>query len=303
MTKPSSARRSVLYVPAANAKAMAKADSLACDAMIFDLEDAVAPEAKADAREALRAYFAAHPRSDKERVIRVNGASSEWGAEDLAAAAAICPDAVLLPKVEAAEQLLMARSALDRTGGAGIQLWAMVETPLGLVRIAEIAALGARADTGLTCLVAGTNDIAKETGLPIPDGRGTMMLWLAQAVLQARAFGIDILDGVYNDFRNLDGFAAECRQATLMGFDGKTLIHPSQIEAANEAFSPDAASIAHAQEIVEAFAFPENAGAGVIALDGKMVERLHLAMAQRTLAKAGVPHGRSLPQHIDDRVE
>lgn len=288
MTKPSRARRSVLYVPAANAKAMAKVGELACDAVIFDLEDAVAPGAKVDAREALRAYFAANPTSRKERVIRVNGASSEWGVEDLAAAAAIRPDAVLLPKVEGAEQILAARSALNQRGGGGTQLWAMIETPLGIVRIGEITALGGRDDVGLTCLVAGTNDIAKETGVPIPEGRATITLWLAQAVIHARAFGLDILDGVYNDFRDLDGFVAECRQATLTGFDGKTLIHPSQIAPANEAFSPCADNIAEAQVIVAAFALPENADAGVIALNGKMVERLHLTMAQRTLAKAGM---------------
>ena len=287
MTKPSRARRSVLYVPATNAKAMAKVEELACDSAIFDLEDAVAPGAKADAREALRAYFAANPASRKERVIRVNGAASEWGADDLAAAAAIRPDAVLLPKVEAAEQVLAARSALNQRGSSGVQLWAMIETPLGIVKIGEITALGARGDVGLTCLVAGTNDIAKETGLPIPGGRATMTLWLAQVVIHARAFGIDILDGVYNDFRDLDGFVAECHQATLTGFDGKTLIHPSQIAPANEAFSPSAAAIEEARAIVAAFSLPENAGEGVLSLNGKMVERLHLAMAQRTLSKAG----------------
>ncbi len=286
--KPARPRRSVLYVPAVNAKAQAKAETLACDAVIFDLEDAVAPAAKADARTTLKRHFAENPIAAKERVIRINSSATLWGADDLATAIVCRPDAVLLPKVETAAQLLAVRAALDAAGSASVRLWAMVETPLGIVNIREIAALGARSSVGLECLVAGTNDIAKETGLAIPDGRATMMLWLAQVVIHARAFGVDIVDGVYNDFRDLDGFAAECRQAALMGFDGKTLIHPTQVEAANAAFSPSAAAVEEARAIIAAFAVPENAGLGVLSLNGRMVERLHVEMARRTLARAEV---------------
>jgi citrate lyase subunit beta/citryl-CoA lyase len=283
--KQARARRSVLYVPAANAKAMAKAGSLNCDAIIFDLEDAVSPSAKSDARAGLKVHFADQPASSKERVIRINAMATAWGEDDLAAAIACGPDAVLLPKVEHAEPLLAVRAALDAAGAHAIRLWAMIETPLGIVNIREIAALGKPA--GLECLVAGTNDIAKESGLPLPDGRATMALWLSQVVIHARAFHIDIVDGVYNDFRDQDGFVAECREGALMGFDGKTLIHPSQIEPANLAFSPSAEALAEAREIVAAFRLPENARAGVLSLNGKMVERLHLEMAERILAKAG----------------
>ncbi|MGO4705980.1 CoA ester lyase [Microvirga sp. 2MCAF38] len=282
------ARRSVLYVPATNERAMTKAESLACDAIIFDLEDAVAAPVKADARAALLAHFSANPTSTKERIIRVNAAATAWGAEDLAAASVCKPDAVLLPKVETAEQVLAVRTVLERSNASDTRLWAMIETPLGIVNIREIAALGAKPSIGLECLVAGTNDLAKETGLPLPEGRSIMMLWLASAIIHARAFELDILDGVYNDFNDADGFTAECRQGAIMGFDGKTLIHPKQIEAANAAFSPDAASIEEAHTIVAAFAAPENSQRGVLSLNGKMVERLHVEMAMRTLAKAGI---------------
>jgi citrate lyase subunit beta / citryl-CoA lyase len=283
--KQARARRSVLYVPAANAKAMAKAGSLDCDAIIFDLEDAVAPAAKSDARDALKAHFADQPICAKERIIRINAMATTWGEDDLAAAIACRPDAVLLPKVEHAEQLLFVRRALDAGEANGIRLWAMVETPLGIVNIREITALGEAA--GLECLVAGTNDIAKESGLRLPQGRATMTLWLSQVVIHARAFHLDVLDGVYNDFRDQDGFDLECREGALMSFDGKTLIHPTQIEPANRAFSPSLEALAEAREIVAAFGLPENAQAGVLSLNGKMVERLHLEMAERILAKGG----------------
>jgi citrate lyase subunit beta/citryl-CoA lyase len=281
------ARRSVLYVPATNGKAMAKSGELAADAIIYDLEDSVAPSAKAEARAALVAYFGSNPGSGKERVIRVNGSATEWGAADLQAAIACRPDAVLFPKVETAGQLVAARAALDASA-VKIGLWAMIETPLGLVNIREIAALARQPGVRLDCFVAGTNDIAKETGLKIPEGRATMLLWLAQVILHAKAFGIDVIDGVYNDFRDIDGFNAECRQAVRMGFDGKTLIHPGQIEPANLAFSPDAATIEDARAIIDAFAQPENAGKGVLSINGRMVELLHADMAKRVLRKAGV---------------
>ena len=287
MTRQPRRRRSVLYVPAANPKALAKAASLACDAVIFDLEDAVAPEAKDAARVALEAHFRQGDQvAGQERVIRVNAASSAWGAQDMTAAARCRPHAVLLPKVETGAALAEARRLLDGAGGAGVRLWAMIETPRGIVDLREIASVGARDDVGLDCLVAGTNDIAKETGLPLPAGRGTIEHWLALIVIHARAFGLDAVDGVYNDFRDEAGFAAECLAGALAGFDGKTLIHPGQIGPANAAFSPGEAALAEARAIVAAFAEPANAGKGVISVDGRMVELLHAEMARRTLAKA-----------------
>ncbi|MCY0096809.1 HpcH/HpaI aldolase/citrate lyase family protein [Hoeflea ulvae] len=282
-------RRSVLYVPAANAKAMAKSATLACDAIVYDLEDAVAPGAKPGARDALKAHFSANPGAAQQRVIRVNAAATEWGAEDFEAAMECRPDAILLPKVEQAQDILDAAAALDRQGLEGVHIWAMVETPLGIVNIAEIARLGRRPDARLSCFVIGSNDLAKETGVPLPAGRSTLLHWLLQVVIHARAFGLDVVDGVYNDFRDQAGFEAECREGAVLGFDGKTLIHPSQIAFANQAFSPSAEEIAEAERIVCAFAEPENANRGVIALEGKMVERLHLEIARKTLAKAGSP--------------
>lgn len=279
-------RRSVLYVPAANTRAMDKTSTLGCDAVIFDMEDAVAPTAKTHARDALRAHFSANPASHKERIIRVNAATTEWGDDDLALAIACRPDAVLLPKVEEAEQMRRARAALDEAGCASVRLWAMIETPRGIVDIGKIARLGADVTVGLDCLVVGTNDIARETGLPIPAGRATMKIWLATLVIHARAYGIDILDGVFNDFGDAEGFIAECNDGALLGFDGKTLIHPAQIEPANAAFSPSQAALAEACAIIEAFAAPENAGRGVLALGGKMVEILHLEMARAIIARS-----------------
>lgn len=281
-------RRSVLYVPAANARAMAKVAALACDAVIFDLEDAVAPEAKAEARGALAEHLAQAPASAQERIIRVNAPASEWGEEDLAAAARLRPDAVLIPKVETAAVLSAARQTLDAAGAAATRLWAMIETPLAIVDIREIASLGTDPKMGFDCLVAGTNDIAKETGLRLPEGREAIRHWLAGIVIHARAFGLDAIDGVYNDFRDAEGFAAECREGARLGFDGKTLIHPSQVEPANAIFSPSEAQLAEARAIIAAFDEPQNAGMGVISVGGRMVERLHAEMARRLLAKSGV---------------
>lgn len=280
-------RRSVLYVPASNAKAMAKAASLDCDAVIFDLEDAVAPDAKAQARANLVEHFrGSAPASGRERIIRVNQAAGAIEREDLAAVAACRPEAMLVPKVETHSMLLDARAALGE-GRGDIRLWAMIETPSGIVRLRDIVECGAREDVGLDCLVVGTNDISKETGVPMPAGRKTMDIWLATIVIHGRAAGLDVLDGVYNDFRDEAGFAAECAASVLAGFDGKTLIHPAQIAPANLAFSPSPQAVAEARAIVAAFDDPANAGKGVISIDGRMTELLHAEMARRVLAKAG----------------
>jgi len=283
-------RRSVLYVPATNAKALAKLPSLACDGAIIDLEDAVAPDAKLAAREAMVKFFGERRPAGGpgEIVIRVNAISSEWGADDLAAARACRPDAILLPKVETPRDILEANDTLDdEDAHPAMWLWAMIETPKALLNIGAIAELGRDPGARLACLVAGTNDIVKETGVRMTPDRRYLTPWLMQLVLAARAGGVDVLDGVANDFRDLDAFARECEDGAGMGFDGKTLIHPDQIAPANKAFSPGEAEIAQARAVVAGFAAPENAGKGVLTIDGRMTERLHLAQAERLLAKAG----------------
>ncbi len=277
-------RRSVLYVPASNAKAMAKAGDLACDAIIYDLEDAVAPDAKAAARSALLEHFRNGASAGRqERIIRINARGRMADDEDLDAASRCRPDSILLPKVERPEMLMEARRTLDAAGGAEIRLWAMVETPLGIVNLRDIAA--AAASVGLDCLVAGVNDLAKDTGVPMPAGRSTIRHWLAAIVLHARAFGLDVIDGVYNDFRDIDRFVDECHEATAAGFDGKTLIHPSQIAPANAAFSPTPETLAEARAVIAAFDDPANAAEGVLVVNGRMVERLHADTARRLLTR------------------
>ena len=279
-------RRAVLFVPASNEKAMAKLSSLACDAVIFDLEDSVAPEAKAAARERLRAWFAARPKDGPECVIRVNPLASEWGSDDLAAVCACASDAVLLPKVNTPRDIHDFDDALDEADAPdNLKLWIMVETPKAMLNIGALAEFGRDRAARLDCFVAGTNDLVKDTGVLATPDRRYVMPWLLQMVLAARAGGLDVLDGVSNDFRDLDAFARECAEGAAMGFDGKTLIHPAQIEPALAAFSPSAEAVAEAEAIRSAFARPENAGKGVISIGGKMVERLHLAQAERLLAK------------------
>ncbi len=282
-------RRSVLYVPASNDKALAKLAFLACDAVIIDLEDAVAPAEKVGAREKLGSIFRSRPAGIREMIIRINAASSEWGADDLLAAMACEPDGILLPKVDTPRDVLEAGDVLDDNDAAdSVRLWAMIETPKSLLNIGAIAELGRDAASRLSCLVAGTNDLVAATGVLATPDRRYLMPWLMQMLLAARAGGLDIVDGVSNDFRDLEAFAAECAQAAAMGFDGKTLIHPAQIEPANKAFSPSEPARKEAEKIVAAFSLPENAGKGAIGLDGRMVELLHRAQAERLLAKAAM---------------
>lgn len=281
-------RRSVLYVPATNARALAKIPTLACDAVIIDLEDAVAPEAKAEAREVMRGFFRDRPQGGPEMVIRINALDGEWGTEDLLAARACRPDAILLPKVDDPRDVLEADDALDQTDARpALRLWAMIETPRAVLNLGPIAALGRNPAARLACLVAGTNDLVKETGVAATADRRHLVPWLSQIVLAARAGGLVALDGVMNDFSDAEGFLAECRHGRDMGFDGKTLIHPSQIGPANDIFSPSDEAITEAESIVAAFALPENTGKGVIRVNGRMVERLHLGQAERLLARAG----------------
>ena len=276
-------RRSALYLPASNAKAIAKARTLACDIVILDLEDAVAPDMKAVAREQAIAAVAEGGYGTRELVLRVNGLDTEWGAADLAAVAQVKPDAILAPKIDSREALRPYEQAL--AGRDGIGLWAMIETARAIFRLDEIAS--AAADGPLACFVLGTNDLAKETGAHLDLDRLPFIGALGLSVLAARAHGIAILDGVYNAFEDDEGLATQCRQALEFGFDGKTLIHPRQIGICNAGFSPDAAALEDARRIVEAFDKPENADKGAIRLDGRMVERLHLVQARRTLAMGG----------------
>ena len=288
-------RRAVLFVPASNEKAIAKLSSLACDAVIFDLEDSVAPEAKAAARERLKAWFKARPKNSMECVIRVNPLASEWGADDIAAACACAPDAVLLPKVNTPRDIHDFDDALDEADAPeNLWLWILVETPMALLNIGALAEFGRDRAARLDCFVAGTNDLIKDTGVLATPDRRYIMPWLMHMVLAARAGGLDMLDSVSNDFRDLDAFTRECAEGAAMGFDGKTLIHPAQIEPARMAFSPSAEAIADAEAIRSAFTLPENMGKGVISIDGRMVERLHLAQAERLLARAGRFSGRRL---------
>jgi len=280
-------RRSVLYMPGSNAKALAKARSLPADAIIIDLEDSVAPDAKPAARALAVEAVRAGGFGGREVVIRVNGAHTPWGREDLAAAIAAAPDAILLPKVDGPGAIMVAARALRESGAPeGTRLWAMMETPMAILSAGSIAATAADPDSRLETLVMGLNDLAKETRARLTPGRPALTAWLALCVAAARAHGCDIIDGVYNDLSDLIGFKAECEQGRDMGLDGKTLIHPNQIDICNATFAPAAPEIEAARAIIAAFALPENAGKGVIQLNGRMVELLHEQMARRTLAVA-----------------
>jgi citrate lyase subunit beta / citryl-CoA lyase len=280
-------RRSVLYMPGSNARALEKAKSLPADGVILDLEDAVAPDAKTAARAQVVAAVKAGGFGPREVFIRTNGFDTPWFADDLTAAAAAAPDAILIPKISTDEQLqLIAQRLLSMHTAHKVRIWAMIETPAAIFNVRAIAASAKDAETRLAGFVLGTNDLAKETRARIVPGRAPMLPWLVTCLLAAREHGIDVLDGVYNDFANTEGFAAECMEARDLGFDGKTLIHPSQIEACNAAFSPSADETEQARRMIAAFDQPENKGKGVVQIDGRMVERMHAEMARRTVAIA-----------------
>ena len=281
--------RSALYMPGSNARALEKAKSLPADAVILDLEDAVSPEQKDTARRQVCAAVAAGGFGRRQVVIRINALDTSWGAEDLAAVAAAKPDAVLLPKPNDARDIERATDALRRAGAPDtVALWAMVETPLAILNLRELAGAARHAGARLTCLVLGTNDLVKETRVELDASRTAALYWLSASVTAARAFGLTVLDGVYNNFKDLTGLSAECRQGRMLGFDGKTLIHPDQIGAANEVFAPGIDEVVWARKIIAAFDIPANVGKGVITIDGKMVELLHAEMARRTVAIADV---------------
>ncbi|MEI8051005.1 MAG: CoA ester lyase [Actinomycetes bacterium] len=274
-------RRSVLYMPAANERALEKAKALSADALIFDLEDAVAPDAKAEARERACSMFAAGGYGNREITIRANGIGTMWHDDDLAAIAAAGPDGVVVPKVNSAADVHAIESALERHGAPDrTRIWAMLETPVAMLHAEEICAASER----LNVLVMGTNDLAKELHAQRVPGRDPLLGGLYLALLAARATDKVILDGVFNDIKDDEGFASECRQGRQMGFDGKTLVHPSQVEPCNRAFSPEPEEVALAERIIAAFEEAERDGRGVVTVDGRMIENLHVDEARRVLA-------------------
>ncbi len=277
-------RRSVLYMPGSNGRALEKAKTLPADALILDLEDAVAPDAKDMARAQVCAAVKAGGFGRREVVIRINAFATPYGAEDFAAALEAKPDAILLPKVEMPGDLEHARKSAPT--GCKIPLWAMIETPLAILNLKDIGRAAASAELPLTCFVLGTNDLVKATRVQPGLDRLPLIAWLSLSVATARAYGLTVVDGVYNAISDDAGFRSECEQGRALGMDGKTLIHPNQIAPCNATFSPSAEEVASARKIVEAFALPENQGKGAISLDGRMVELLHAEIARQTLSVA-----------------
>ena len=271
--------RSVLYMPSSNERALEKAKSIGCDGLILDLEDAVAPDAKPAAREAACAAAASGEYGRRTLTIRVNGIGTEWHDADLAAAAQAGPDAVVVPKVDSAAEVQQLVAALEQHGAPDhTKLWAMIETPVAVLDVLSIA----RASDRLTCFVIGTNDLVKELYAEHVPGRAPILPSLHQILLAARATGIAVLDGVYNDVKDTEGFLAECTQGRQMGFDGKTLIHPGQVEGANSAFAPSEQAVEDARGLIAAF--EQGQGSGVVTYHGRMVENLHVESARRTLS-------------------
>jgi citrate lyase subunit beta/citryl-CoA lyase len=271
--------RSVLYMPSSNERALEKAKSIPCDGLILDLEDAVAPDAKPAARDAACAAAASGEYGRRTLTIRVNGLGTEWHDDDLAAAAQAGPAGVVVPKVGSADEVRGLVAALERAGAPEhTRLWAMVETPEAIFNVREIAAASDR----LAVLVMGTNDLVKELYAEHVPGRAPLLTALSLSVLAARAAGVQVLDGVYNDVKDTDGFLAECRQGREMGFDGKTLIHPGQVAGANAAFAPSEQAVEDARGLIAAW--EDGKGAGVVTYNGRMVENLHVESARRTLA-------------------
>jgi citrate lyase subunit beta / citryl-CoA lyase len=278
-------RRSILSVPAGNTRALEKVHGLDCDAAIFDLEDSVAPEKKAEARENLRRLFKENPLKGREAVIRINPLETEFGKADMDLVTEVSPDIVLIPKVEHMSQVQAVADILSEAGAPDhLAIWAMIETPRGILNAPAIAV----ADERLQCFVVGLNDLRKETGVLPQPGRAYLVPWLMQIVLAGRAHGIDVIDSVFNDFSDAEAFEAECAQGRAMGFSGKMLIHPAQIEPANRHFGPDPQAVEEAEAIIAAFAEPGAQHLNIINLNGKMVERLHLVEAEKLAATARI---------------
>ncbi|MBB5045573.1 citrate lyase subunit beta/citryl-CoA lyase [Rhodopseudomonas rhenobacensis] len=280
-------RRSLLFMPGSNARALEKARLLHADGIILDLEDSVAPDAKATARAQIAQAVADRGYGKREVLIRINSLDSPWWVDDLTMAGKARPDGVLVPKVSSVADLTAIADRLTDIGAdISIKVWIMIETARGVLHAEGLAAASQDSEMRLAGFVFGPNDISRETGIRMLPGRAAMLPMMTHCVLAARAHGLSILDGPYSDIGNIEGFAHECAQARDLGFDGKTLIHPAQIEACNAAFTPPAEDVAYARKVIAAFAQPENAGRGAIQLDGRMVERLHAEMAQKTIAIA-----------------
>ncbi|MFP4636697.1 MAG: HpcH/HpaI aldolase/citrate lyase family protein [Nitriliruptoraceae bacterium] len=278
-------RRSVLYLPGANQRALEKAATLPADGLILDLEDAVAPDAKADARQAACAAAADGRFGPREVAIRANGLDTAWFADDVRAIVAAGPDVLLVPKVDSVEQVRTIEAAVEDAGAdEDLSIWAMLETPRAVLDARELV----HASPRLTGLVLGTNDLAKELHAEQVRGRAPLLTALSWCVLAAREAGLVVLDGVFNDLDDPEGLEAECRQGRELGFDGKTLIHPRQIEPCNRVFAPSDDEVAHAREVIEAFEAARAEGRGVVTVGGRMVENLHVEQARRTLAVAEV---------------
>jgi len=284
MTRP---RRSLLFMPGSNARALEKARNLAADCVILDLEDSVAPDAKSKAREQIAEAVQAKGFGRREVLVRTNSLNTPWWSDDVAMAGAVVPDGILVPKISTVDDLNKIGARLAEVGARGsIKVWAMIETARAVLDADKLAASSREPKTRLAGFVFGPNDIAQETRIRMVPGRSSMIPMITHCILAARAHGLEILDGPYSDITNLDGFARECVQGRDLGFDGKTLIHPSQIEACNAIFTPPAEEVEAARRIIAAFELPENASRGAIQLDGRMVERLHAEMAKRTIAIA-----------------
>lgn len=275
-------RRSALYMPGSNPRALEKAKSVTADVVVMDLEDAVAPDLKATARVQVLGAVAAGGFGRRQVVIRTNGLDTPWGLEDLKSAATSSANAVLIPKVSSAAMLADVERVLAGAR-ADLRVWAMIETPLGVLNAHEIAAASQAPSSRLSCFVIGTNDLVKETRAELDDNRTAALYWLSAILTAAKAYDLTVLDGVYNDFKDLNGLLRECRQGRQLGMDGKTVIHPDQIATVNAVFRPSPQEIAAAKRIIAAFDLPENQGRGVITMDGRMVELLHAAMARRTV--------------------
>jgi citrate lyase subunit beta / citryl-CoA lyase len=279
-------RRSLLFMPGSNPRALEKARNLPADGLILDLEDSVAPEAKGLARDQIAKAIAAGGFGKREVLVRTNALDSPWWMDDITMAAQARPDGILVPKISSVEDLgRIARCLLDVDAPASIAVWTMIETALAVLHVEELAA-SRNVEPRLAGFMFGPNDISRETRIRMQPGRATMLSMITHCILATRAYGLEILDGPYSDFSNVDGFAQECTQARDLGFDGKTLIHPGQIAACNAIFTPPAEEVAQARRIIAAFERPENAARGAISLDGQMVERLHADMARRTIAIA-----------------
>ena len=280
-------RRSLLFMPGSNARALEKARNLPADGIVLDLEDSVAPDAKAMARDQIAQAIAEKGFGKREILIRVNALDSPWWIDDVTMAGKAAPDGILVPKISSVKDL---NAIADRLGDINadnaIKVWVMIETARGVLHAEEIARAARDSETRLAGFVFGPNDISRETRIKMQPGRAAMIPMMTHCILAARAHGLEILDGPYSDFSNTDGFALECAQARDLGFDGKTLIHPGQIVACNAIFTPPAEEVAHARKIITAFERPENASRGAIQIEGHMVERLHADMARRTIAIA-----------------